>query len=95
VVEGNTCRGQLDEDSGCFGSRGDGNVFRFNKAADCLGVGVRVGGWEVDGYEYGQDNSVYGNTFTHAEVGALSFFASPQGTVCGNSCEDGPCGVIG
>ncbi|CAN0020458.1 unnamed protein product, partial [Ectocarpus sp. 8 AP-2014] len=28
IVEGNTCSGQLDEDSGCFGSRGDGNVFR-------------------------------------------------------------------
>jgi len=28
IVEHNTCRNQLDTDSGCFGSRGDGNTFR-------------------------------------------------------------------
>ncbi|CAB1115742.1 unnamed protein product [Ectocarpus sp. CCAP 1310/34] len=89
IVEENTCSGQLDEDSGCFGSRGDGNVFRYNTASDCLGVGVRIGGWEVDGHKYGQDNSIYENSFTRAESGGLSFFALPQGKVCGNSCQGG------
>ncbi|CBN79456.1 FirrV-1-B30 precursor [Ectocarpus siliculosus] len=95
IIEDNTCSGQLDEDSGCFGSRGDGNVFRYNTASDCLGVGVRIGGWEADGHEYGQDNSIYGNSFTRAESGGLSFFALPQGKVCGNSCQDGPCDMLG
>eukprot|EP00903_Cladosiphon_okamuranus_P015283 g14123.t1 len=95
IVEENTCKNQLDTDSGCFGSRGDGNTFRNNHASDCLGVAVRIGGWEVDGYEYGQDNNIYGNTFTGADLGALSFYASNQGTICGNVCEQGSCGVIG
>ena len=28
IVEENTCKSQMDVDSGCFGSRGDGNTFR-------------------------------------------------------------------
>eukprot|EP00752_Nemacystus_decipiens_P014698 g13091.t1 len=95
IVEENTCASQLDKDCGCFGSRGDGNTFRNNHASECVGVGVRIGGWEVDGHEYGRDNSIYGNTFTGAERGALSFHVLPQGTVCGNSCEEGACDVIG
>jgi len=31
---------------------------RYNTASDCLGVGLRIGGWEVDGYEYGRDHNV-------------------------------------
>ncbi|CAM9797687.1 unnamed protein product, partial [Choristocarpus tenellus] len=29
VIEGNTCGGQLDAESGCYGSRGDKNIFRY------------------------------------------------------------------
>ena len=32
--------------------------FRYNVATDCLGAGVRVGGEEADGHQYGVDNSV-------------------------------------
>ena len=30
--------------------------FRYNKATNCLGAGVRLGGWDVDGYAHGQGN---------------------------------------
>lgn len=42
-----------------------------------------------------KNNQIYGNTFSEAELGALSFYVLPQGTICGNSCVEGPCGVIG
>lgn len=32
--------------------------FRYNKATNCLGAGVRLGGWDVDGYAHGQGNNV-------------------------------------
>ena len=36
VIEYNTCANQLDDDSGCFNSRGDANTFR------CAGRNSRV-----------------------------------------------------
>ncbi|CAM9550784.1 unnamed protein product [Choristocarpus tenellus] len=80
IIEGNTCGGQLDADSGCFGSRGDLNVFRFNKASECDGVGVRVGGH----LEYGINNKVYENSFTKMGAGLVKIMAEPQAEICGN-----------
>jgi len=41
-------------------------TIRYNSASNCAGAGVRVGGWEIDGYAYGVDNSVRSNfTFVH------------------------------
>ncbi len=44
IVEHNTCSGQRDPNSAGFGSRGDDNLFRFNKSSDNLGAGFRLGG---------------------------------------------------
>ncbi|CAN0203846.1 unnamed protein product, partial [Hapterophycus canaliculatus] len=44
LIEHNVCEQQMDANSGCFGSRGDDNTFRWNEIAECTGAGVRVGG---------------------------------------------------
>ena len=31
---------------------------RYNKASECAGAEVRLGGWEVDGTQYGHSNNV-------------------------------------
>ncbi|CAM9980487.1 unnamed protein product, partial [Laminaria digitata] len=54
IVERNECREQMDENSGCFSSRGDDNIFRYNTGENCEGAGIRLGGWEADGNVYGQ-----------------------------------------
>ena len=33
-------------------------ICRYNKASECAGAGVRLGGWEVDGTQYGHSNNV-------------------------------------
>ncbi|CAM9477454.1 unnamed protein product, partial [Hapterophycus canaliculatus] len=96
VVEGNICSNQLDEESGCYDSRGDGNTFRYNVGWNCLGVGVRLGGWKVEGHQYGVSNSVYGNVFGEVACGALKVMVAEQGDICGNLCEDDPdCALSG
>lgn len=41
-----------------IGSRGDRTIIRNNIIVDAEGAGVRLGGHEVDGYQYGVDNEV-------------------------------------
>ncbi|CAM9557506.1 unnamed protein product [Choristocarpus tenellus] len=91
VIEGNTCGGQLDKESGCFGSRGDKSVFRFNKGDGCDGAGVRVGGH----IGYGIDNKIYENSFTKLGAGSVKIMAEPQAEICGNMCSTGDCTVVG
>lgn len=31
---------------------------RYNYGSHCVGSGIRLGGWEVDGIAYGRDNEV-------------------------------------
>ena len=93
VVEYNECIDQRDAESGCYDSRGNGNVFRFNTADQCLGAGIRLGGHVIDGFVFGVDNDVYGNDFTNAEEAAIKSRQHPQGLICGNSCSDGDCGI--
>ncbi|CAM9864734.1 unnamed protein product [Ectocarpus sp. 4 AP-2014] len=95
VIEDNFCSDQLDAESGCYDSRGDGNTFRYNVGSECTGAGVRLGGWEVDGHQYGVNNSVYGNDFYAVGVGALKVLVGEQGDICGNTCEDGSCSLTG
>jgi len=38
---------------------------------------------------------VYDNEFISTMAGAISVQRLPQGKICHNSCEDGPCEVIG
>ncbi|CAM9793899.1 unnamed protein product [Ectocarpus fasciculatus] len=95
VIEDNLCSDQLDAESGCYDSRGDGNTFRYNVGTDCMGAGVRLGGWEVDGHQFGVGNSVYGNDFNAVGQGALKVLVGEQGDICGNTCEDGSCSLTG
>ncbi|CAM9959372.1 unnamed protein product, partial [Hapterophycus canaliculatus] len=93
VVEYNDCSDQRDAESGCFDSRGNENVFRFNTAEICLGAGVRLGGHEIDGFEYGVDNHVYENDFEKTEEYSIKSRRHPQGVICGNSCKNGECRI--
>ncbi|CAM9238301.1 unnamed protein product, partial [Sphacelaria rigidula] len=95
IIEDNDCSEQLDPKSGCFGARGSGNVFRNNLGADCVGAGIRLGGWEVDGVAYGQDNEVYGNAFKTTGNGAIAARVAPQGLICGNDCDGSSCEIVG
>jgi Alginate lyase/Right handed beta helix region len=85
IVEHNTCTGQRDRNSGGLGSRGNGNIFRYNTVHDNRGAGIRVGG---DSDSDGVNNDIYGNTFRNNAMGAVRVQRSPQGRVCGNSSEN-------
>eukprot|EP00903_Cladosiphon_okamuranus_P016219 g14966.t1 len=93
VVEYNDCIDQRDEKSGCYDSRGNYNVFRYNTADQCLGAGIRLGGHNIDGFQFGVDNHVIGNDFTNTEAGSIASRVHPQGFICGNSCSDGDCSI--
>ena len=80
LVEYNNCMHQRDPRSGCFGSRGSYNTFRYNNIDTCLGAGVRVGGDKG----YGKGNNIYDNVIANAEYGAFNVMTSGQGKVCGN-----------
>ncbi|HEX5867268.1 MAG TPA: DUF1565 domain-containing protein [Beijerinckiaceae bacterium] len=84
VVEHNRCTGQLDKNSGGLGSRGSGNVFRYNLVYGNRGAGIRVGG---DGERDGIDNDIYGNTFRDNAMGPIRAQRGPQGKVCENVAE--------
>ncbi|CAM9261415.1 unnamed protein product [Pylaiella littoralis] len=95
VIEYNDCAEQLDAESGCYDSRGNGNVFRYNTADQCLGAGIRLGGHVIDGFVYGVDNDVYGNDFSGTSAGSIKARQDPQGIICGNTCDEssGDCEV--
>eukprot|EP00752_Nemacystus_decipiens_P009246 g8259.t1 len=93
VIEYNECIDQRDSESGCYDSRGNGNIFRYNTADQCEGAGIRLGGHVIDGFVFGVDNDVYGNVFTNTEAGAIKSRQHPQGIICGNSCSDGDCDI--
>jgi hypothetical protein len=84
VVEHNRCTGQLDKNSGGLGSRGSGNVFRYNLVYGNRGAGIRVGG---DSERDGIDNDIYGNTFRNNAMGPIRAQRGPQGKVCENVAE--------
>lgn len=80
LVENNVCEQQMDKNSGCFGSRGNDNTFRYNDVAKCVGAGFRVGGDK----DYGSGNNIYDNKIAECDYGAFNVMNSPQGKVCGN-----------
>lgn len=80
LIEHNVCEQQKDKNSGCFGSRGSDNTFRWNEIAECVGAGVRVGGDKG----HGEGNHIYGNSIKNAGNGAFSVMSPNQGTVCEN-----------
>ncbi|CAM9406766.1 unnamed protein product, partial [Hapterophycus canaliculatus] len=81
LIEYNVCEEQNDENSGGIGFRGSGNTARWNKIAEVVGAGIRVGGDK----DYGTDNNIYGNEIKNAEYGAFNLMSEPQGMFCGNS----------
>ncbi|CAN0173333.1 unnamed protein product [Ascophyllum nodosum] len=89
VIERNTCSNQLDENSGCFSSRGNANTIRFKKASNCNGAGVRLGGDDAIGNQYGHSNNVYGNEIVDAGFACLKLESDGQGLICGNDCTEG------
>ena len=82
VVEGNTCVGPRDDDSGGIDVRGSGNIVRGNTVTDGQGVGIRLGAEEIDA---GIDNDVVGNVLRDNDEGGIKFMAAPQGQVCENT----------
>ncbi len=81
IVEYNTCTGQKDPEAAGFGSRGSGNVFRYNTSYGNVGAGVRLGG---DTSNEGINNDVYGNTIRDNRGGGIKVQRSPQRMICGN-----------
>lgn len=86
LVEWNDCGNQLDESSGCIGSRGNENTFRWNKIEKCEGSGFRFGG---DTADYGLDNNAYGNIIDTVGNGAFKIpVTGDQGDICNNSLSN-------
>ncbi|CAM9258533.1 unnamed protein product, partial [Scytosiphon promiscuus] len=78
---------QFDDDSGGIGSRADRSIIRDNHIEDADGAGVRLGGHLVNGYQYGVNNQVYGNTIRDCRHSGLKIMVSPQDKICGNDIE--------
>lgn len=81
IIEDNDCQGSQDPNSAGFDSRGNGNIFRFNKSYNNLGAGVRLGG---DTATDGINNDVYGNQIFSNQGYGVKIQTSPQGKICGN-----------
>ncbi|MEZ4731645.1 MAG: extracellular solute-binding protein [Caldilineaceae bacterium] len=84
LIEYNTCTGQLDPDSAGIGSRGNGNIIRYNRVYGNVGAGVRLGGHEVDDLQYGVQNEVYGNQLVNNVAGGVNIAVGPQARICEN-----------
>ncbi len=84
IVEYNTVTGQKDTESGGLDSRGDKNIFRYNTVFGNAGAGIRLGGHNINGHQYGVDNEAYGNKIHNNQNGGIKFQAVPQKNICGN-----------
>ena len=82
LVERNRCTGQKDKESGGFGSRGNGNTFRFNLSFANKGSGIRFGG---DGKRDGIKNRAYGNVIRDNRQYGIQMTRNPQSLICGNT----------
>jgi hypothetical protein len=87
LIEHNLCTGQLDPDSAGIGARGNKNIIRYNTIYSNVGAGVRLGGHEVDGIQYGVNNDVYGNSLLGNIAGGVKIVIEPQNRICGNRLE--------
>jgi hypothetical protein len=85
VVEGNSCTGQRDAESGGFDSRGSGNIFRANQSYGNTGAGIRLGG---DSASDGIGNDIYNNDIHDNQAGGIKVQRQPQGKVCGNTMSN-------
>lgn len=87
IIEYNLCTGQLDPDSAGIGARGNHNIIRYNTIYSNVGAGVRLGGHEIDGVQYGINNQVYGNHLMANRAGGVKIINEPQRRICGNYLE--------
>ncbi len=85
LVEGNSCTGQKDPDSGGMDARGSNNTFRNNNIFENLGAGIRLGG---DRKKDGINNNVYSNLIRGNDKGGIKFERIPQGKICGNTMSE-------
>jgi hypothetical protein len=90
LVERNTCTGGRDPEGAGLGSRGNRNVFRYNRVTDVVGKGVRLGG---DTPSQGIHNEVYGNVLLRTEGHAVGAMRLPQARICGNTVGRNGAGV--
>lgn len=81
IIENNVCTGQKDPNSGGMGSRGSGNIFRYNEIYASTGAGIRLGGDESD---QGIQNSIYGNLIYLNHNGGIKYQRDDQAVNCGN-----------
>ncbi len=93
IVEHNICTQQRDDDSAGIGSRGD-NIIRYNEIYENGGAGIRLGGHEVDGVQYGGINYVYGNIIYDNHRSGIKVEVSQQGIICGNAMSNNKSGQI-
>jgi hypothetical protein len=84
IVEYNICTQQQDDDSAGIGSRGN-NLIRYNEIYENRGAGIRLGGHEVDGTQYGGINYVYGNFIYDNQEGGIKVEVEQKGIICGNT----------
>lgn len=82
IIEFNNCTGQRDPESGGMDSRGNRNVFRYNRIYNNKGAGIRFGG---DTEQDGLHNEAYGNVITSNAREALKITRTTQGKICGNT----------
>lgn len=81
IIEYNECTGQKDLESAGFDSRGNNNVFRYNKSFGNVGAGIRLGG---DSKKDGINNDVYKNEIFQNKSGGIKIQRIPQGNICEN-----------
>ncbi|MFN0091559.1 MAG: nitrous oxide reductase family maturation protein NosD [Acidimicrobiales bacterium] len=91
LIEGNDCRGGLDEEAGGFSSRGVATVIRDNLSAGHKGAGVRLGG---DGRRDGIDSVVVGNRLVDNDGFGVKVERRPQREICGNVVQGNDDGAV-
>jgi hypothetical protein len=91
LVEHNVCTKQRDKESGGFDSRGNRNVFRFNRSFGNRGSGIRFGG---DGHFEGTHNSAYRNVLHDNGGYGVQMTRNRQNRICGNTIRRNKRGPI-
>lgn len=89
LIEYNVCTDQRDANSGCFDSRTDDVIWRYNEVGNCEGAGIRIGGHTIDGKTYGVNNEVYGNIFFETKHSSVKIETGEDHNLCENDCKGG------
>lgn len=85
LVENNSCTGQKDPESAGLDSRGNSNIFRYNKVFGNKGAGIRLGG---DTPSDGSNNQVYSNNIYDNANGGIKLQSENQQQICGNTMSN-------